>query len=540
MSRRNRSRVQERFSMIPRANIPRSAFDRSHGVKMSFNSSYLYPIFVDEVLPGDTFSLETSVFCRLATPLHPIMDNIHVETFFFFVPNRLVWDNWQFFCGEREDPADDPTTKSIPQISSGGSGYGTTSLYGYMGVNPTGGVTTCSALPGRAYYLIWNEWFRDQNLQDSKDFDTGDGPDVIQGGYKLLKRNKRHDYFTSCLPWPQKGTAVELPLGVSAPLAGTDPITGTVANTPKFDCDTVSSSPLRGLQVSGDVNLNAVPGSTSDLTWETTGLEVDLGTGTGYADLTSATAATVNELREAFQLQRMYERDARGGTRYVELLRSHFGVISPDQRVQRPEYLGGGRYQMNVVPVAQTSETSVDSPQANLAGFGIASGAGGRWTKSFVEHGIVIGVLNARSDMSYQQGLPRMWSREDREEFYWPALAHLGEQGVLNKEIYFSTGDGNNDNVFGYQERWAEYRYKPSICTGKMNSADANSLDTWHLGFDFDSRPSLNSDFIEEDPPIDRVIAVADEEEFIADVWHSFRCVRPMPVYSVPGLIDHF
>ncbi len=529
---------QHSFAQIPKAEIQRSSFDRSCGLKTTFDSGWLVPIFVDEALPGDTFNLKMSTFARLATPLHPIMDNIYMDFFFFAVPIRLVWDNWQKFCGEQTDPTDstDFLIPQMPTTSSPGELVG--SLSDYLGI-PTGiPDLDHSALWHRSYALIWNEWFRDQNIQDSVTVLTDDGPDGT-AVYTLQRRGKRHDYFSSCLPWPQKGPSVELPLGTSAPLvfdvpAGT--VTGTGDLEPVFDLN--GNAYTFGKTGSTDpVIWSGTAGGTTTAEWDDPKLAVDL---TGVADLSSATAATINAIRQAFQIQRLYERDARGGTRYTEILRSHFGVTSPDQRLQRPEYLGGGTTSVNINAVAQTSATDQEpTVQGNLAAYGTSTSSNIGFNKSFVEHCIIIGLASVRADLNYQQGLDRMFSRRTRWDFYWPALAHLGEQAVLNKEIY-AQSDANDDLVFGYQERFAEYRYKPSKITGEMRSTFAQTLDTWHLAQEFSSLPSLNPTFIQENPPINRIIAVQTEPEFLFDAYFQYKCARPMPTYSVPGMIDHF
>lgn len=522
-----RSVMAHQFSQIPRAEIQRSSFNRSHGYKTTFDSGYLVPFYIDEVLPGDTFNLKCTLFARLATPIVPFMDNMFMETFFFFVPNRLLWDNWQKFNGEQQNPGDS-TDFLIPTINNTGS-FAVGSIADYFGI-PTGvNNLEVNALPFRAYNLIYNEWFRDENLQNSLPVEKGDGPDDVSD-YKLVRRGKRHDYFTSALPWPQKGPGVEIPLGTSAPVLGFKNVSFPNLVTTPGDVLVSESFSGNGRILTTKSPFSASKSTVSALSTDVSGV---------YADLTTATAYTINSLRQAFQVQRLYERDARGGTRYTEILRAHFGVVSPDARLQRPEYLGGSSSPININPVQQTSATTDTTPQGNLAAFGLTSSKIHGFTKSFVEHGYIIGLVNVRADLTYQQGLHRLWSRQTRFDFYWPALAHLGEQAVLNKEIY-AQGTSVDDEVFGYQERYAEYRYYPSLITGKFRSTYAQPLDMWHLSQKFDSLPTLSAQFIEDNPPVSRVIAVQDEPQFLLDTYFSLNCVRPMPVYSVPGLVDHF
>lgn len=520
--------MKHNFSKSPQANIPRSQFNRSCGYKTTFNAGYIVPVFIDEALPGDTFNLKMTAFSRLATPLFPFMDNLFMDSFFFAVPYRLVWDNWQKFNGEQTNPGDS-TDYLVPTMAAPATtGYANQSLSDYFGIPTQVADLVHDSLWHRSYNLIYNEWFRDENLQDSVVVDTDDGPDD-PADYVLLRRGKRYDYFTSCLPWPQKGPAVDLPLGTAAPVLYDSTVTDPV----------IIRSAATG----------AIPGASALENRATTGYLAGVGggvervidpNGTLYADLSTATAATINQLRQAFQIQKLYERDARGGTRYIEVIRSHFGVISPDARLQRPEYLGGGSSPIQVNPVPQTSSTDGTSPQANLAAYGTSTAINHGFTKSFTEHCLILGFVSVRADLNYQQGLNRMFSRQTRWDFYWPALSHIGEQGVLNKEIY-ADGSSNDDDVFGYQERFAEYRYKPSQVTGFFRSNDAATLDSWHLAQDFASLPALNADFIVENPPVDRIKALGDDyPDFLFDSYFDLKCARPMPVYSVPGLIDHF
>ena len=530
MSRKySSSKGNHNFAMVPDANIKRSVFDRSHGLKTTFDASRLIPVYVDEALPGDTFKMSMTAFARIATPIKPVMDNIILESFFFAVPNRLLWDNWERFCGYQTSPGDS-TDFTIPVVEGDDSNplITTGSLADYFGLpyDLTYTNTGISALPFRAYRLIWNEWFRDQNLVDPRPVPTNDGPDIIDTSFVPERRGKRKDYFTGALPFPQKGPAVDIPIGTTAPIVSTGAF-------PLFTNDAGASETVFS-SGTGGFNFTVVHSSPNE------GAGFAFGTETGLqVDLTTQ-AATINSLREAFQTQRLLERDARGGTRYTEIIRAHFNVVSPDSRLQRPEYLGGGRSYVNFQSVPQTAPTDAASTaQANLAAYGTIAAMNHGFSQSFTEHMTIIGMICVRADLTYQQGINRMWLRSTRFDFFWPALAHLGEQEILSKEIY-ADGSPNDDNIFGYQERYAEYRYKPSMITGLFRSTVPQPLDIWHLAQEFATRPVLNKAFIEEDVPMTRVKAVTSEPDFIGDFQFNLRCARPMPVYGVPGYIDHF
>lgn len=526
------------FSRAPQVAMPRSTFNRSHGIKTTFNEGYLIPILCDEMLPGDTFKCHLDAFARLATPIYPIMDNLYLETFFFAVPYRLVWDHWEEFNGSSSTAGIQPVDYTVPTCTAPGGGVGvsTGDLQDYMGIPIKVASLVFDNLFPRAYNLIWNQWFRDQNLQNEVHLDTGDGPDTYSN-YVLLQRGKRYDYFTSCLPYPQKGVDVTIPLGSTAPVHGIGKADQTFALTSQTVYETGNTT------TSTYANAAYIKGSgTLDQVFEIAEDPNNAGFPGIYADLTDATAATINDLRLAFQTQKLYEKDARGGSRYTEIIRSHFNVISPDMRQQRSEYIGGGSTAININPVAQTTPNSsptVKDTLGNLAAYGTCAPRGHGFTYSATEHVLILGLACVRADINYQQGLERMWSRQTRLDFYWPSLAHIGEQAVLNKEIY-AQGNATDNQVFGYQERFAEYRYKPSNITGLFRSTATNPLDAWHLAQDFGSLPTLNGTFIVENAPMSRIKAVTTEPDILFDGFFQYNCVRPMPVYGVPGLVDHF
>ena len=571
-----------RFSDAPAMYMRRSKFDRSHVYKTTFDSGKLIPVFVDEVLPGDTTRMSVNYFARLATPIKPIMDNIYLDWFFFFVPNRLVWDHWQNFCFEREDP-DDDTDYVIPTVSASTSTDNSLigSLWDYFGLplNTTNNISGINALPFRAVYLIWNEWFRDENLQTSVKIEKGDANRVLdmsrlyeqpswvinssstdaQPGFACPPRGKRHDYFTSALPWTQKGPGVSIGLAGTASIIDPSPTTGYLLHSTSnqlcavsaYGGDASSSGGRRVVQGNSSISFgrpgsddfSSVGGFAGNYSEKIT-MSARPASGflanDSYVNLDTSSVFTINSLRTAFQMQKFYERLARGGSRYTEVLRSFFGVVSPDARLQRPEFLGSFTKMVNVNPIAQTSATDGTSPQGNLSAYGVTAAKFHGFTKSFVEHGYIIGFVCARADLTYQQGINKMWLRSTVYDFYWPTFAHLGEQAIELREIY-AQGTEADTNVFGYQERYSEYRYKPSQITGKFRSSvTGGSLDIWHLSQFFKNAPTLNEEFITENPPIERIIAVPSEPEFLLDIGFRYTTVRPMPLFGTPGLVDHF
>lgn len=533
------------FAMVPSCTMQRSAFDQPFTYKTTLDAGYIVPCMQPiEILPGDTLNLGLTSFARLATLITPVMDNIRINYFFFFVPDRLLWDDFEeFICADVNGPSG-----TVPQLKSGANGFAVGSLADYFGL-PTGvGNLEVNVLPFRAYNLIFNEWFRREDLVTDAVFNTGSSDENwTDGDYVLRRRCKRADYFVQCNLWPQKGPGVELPLGDSAPVVGNGITLGLTDGTASGVLSATASAHVGSFQGGIGQAVGTTASGSSLALSKSIGVVTDPDKSGLVADLSQATAATINSLRQAFQIQRLFERDALAGNgRYVEVLMSHFSVRSPDARLQRPEYLGGGKVDVAVHTVPQNSSTNSTSPQGNLAGYGVAAGQVG-FSKSFVEHGFVIGLMCITSDQTYQQGIDRMWSRKGRFDYYWPVLAHLGEQAVLNKEIFAQgsnvvDSDGNvvDDQPFGYQERWAEYRYGMSKITGKLRSGVAGSLDVWHLAQQFTQLPVLGETFVQEDPPISRAIAVQNEPQFIYDSVIRARFVRPLPMYSVPGLVDHF
>lgn len=553
--------TESHFSLAPHVDISRSRFDRSASLKTSFNAGDVVPFFLDEVLPGDTFSVDTSKVVRMQTLLTPMMDNVYLDTYYFFVPNRLVWDHWKEFCGENTESAWIPATEyTMPQITSpAGTGWTVGTLADYFGI-PTGVAgLSVSALPFRAYALIMNEWFRDQNLQDPLVVPTDDSTvagvntgttvtDVAKGG-KPFVASKYHDYFTSALPAPQKGPDVTIPVASAGEtyVVGNGKVlgltNGTALGALGLSSDRQGIYPdLFGSSLGGaSPTANGYTGYYGVPTLEQLAGHPE-NSGLVAVQPSVAQAATINQLRLAFQIQKFYEQQARGGSRYTEVVRSFFGVTSPDARLQRPEYLGGNRVPINVNQIVQQSGTeSSGTPQGTVVGQSLTTDKHSDFTKSFTEHGFIIGVMVARYDHTYQQGLNRLWSRKDKFDYYWPVFANIGEQAIKNKEI-FAQGNDKDNEVFGYQEAWAEYRYKPNMVTGEMRSAYAQSLDVWHLADDYKQLPTLSDAWIKEDKSnLDRVLAVASSvsNQFFADIYVKNYCTRPMPMYSVPGLIDH-
>lgn len=549
--------VNSFFSENPASlDISRSKFLRNQNIKTSFNAGELIPFYVDEVLPGDTHSIDTSKVVRMSTLVAPVMDDLYADTYFFFVPDRLVWEHWKEFMGENTQSAWIPQTSySIPQVTAPSGGWSNGTIADYMGIPTQVSGLSVSALPFRAYALICNEWFRDENLTDPIYISVGDATTAgsngssyrtdIQKGGMPFKVAKYHDYFTSALPAPQKGPDVPLPLGQNAAVYAKSGADSSLLSNAGivFKTANTSVSLSQGIHPLNYYanNNGAMTLSPSAVSQTDPGSNFEIFPINLVTDLTTATGTSINQLRQAFQVQRMYEKDARGGTRYTEIIKSHFGVTSPDSRLQRPEYLGGSRIPVNIHQVVQNSATDQTSPQGNTAAYSLTIDSHSDFTKSFTEHGFIIGLLCVRYNHTYQQGIERFWSRSLREDFYFPVFANLGEQAIKNKEIY-ATGGSTDDQVFGYQEAWAEYRYKPNRVSGELRSNYVASLDLWHFGDYYASLPQLSDAWIREDASnVDRALAVtsAVSHQFIADIFVKNSSVRPMPLYSIPGLIDH-
>lgn len=527
------------FSKNPtNIDIPRSRFKRPFDHKTTLNTGDLVPIFVDEVLPGDTVKIDMASLVRMTTPIFPVMDNAYMDIYFFSVPNRLVWDHWKNFMGENTESYWTPEIEyTMPQTTAPKGGWQKGSIADYMGLPIGVENISVSSLPFRAMALCYNEWFRSENLIEPLDINRGDSTtsgsngtdpviDVEKGGMPP-KVGRIADYFSSALPEPQKGPDVFLPLGTTAPIIGTNKI----PEGRQLQQELVGKELffLRNNDLTS--NLADVSGGVGGV-----GSEKNIGIS---ADLSNATASTINQLRQAFAIQRMYEKDARGGSRYTETIRAHFGVLSPDARQQRPEYLGGKRIPINITQVLQTSSTNETTPQGNAAAFSLTIDNDGMFTKSFTEHGLILGFACIRTDRTYQQGIEKFWSRKGRFDYYWPSLANLGEMAILNKEIY-AQGTAEDNEVFGYNEAWAEYRYKPNRISGELRSTYAQPLDAWHYGDKYNSLPVLGKEWFEESKNnVARTLALNTQDQFIADFYFNTIWTRPMPIYSVPGLIDH-
>lgn len=537
------------FSMVPRGDIPRSTFKTQHTYKSTFSAGLLIPFFADEVQPADVFKGKVTLFGRLATALFPIMDNIQLETFFFFVPNRLVWSNWRKMMGERANPSDS-ISYTVPVVNSAANGFPVCSIYDYMGLPcvgqvTAGQVTTVSALPFRAYGLIWNEWFRHQDLQNSVPVPLGDGPDTVGGLPGLLYRNRRHDYFRSCLPWPLKG-GVEPPI----PLVGLAPVKGLAVDPALASFAGNPAGYLETPAVGAAYNSAPATGWVGYWKADTANqLAIRAQGGPGpiiYADLSQGASATLSAIRLAAATQQLLEKDARGGTRYTELLRNHFGVMPEDARLQRPEYIGGGKSTIETQAIAQTAPsglTGATTPFGALSGASVVTGQH-EFSYHATEHGWILGLVQASADVTYQQGVPKKFSRRTRYDYPWPVFANLSEQAVLLNELYHSGNTSLDGAVFGYQERYAELRHRPSQITGLFRSTSAGNIDEWHLAEQFSTPPLLNDTFLQDrsDLTIRRALAagsLADNMQILLDSVFDIQCTRALPTYSVPGL-DRF
>lgn len=541
---------ENRFAENPQVDVSRSRFQRNSDNKTTFNAGDLIPIYLDEVLPGDTHQIDLACIMRMSTPIFPVMDNAFCDFYFFFVPNRLLWEHWKEFMGENKETAWTPKTEySVPQVKAPETGWDEGTLADYMGLPTKVPGISVSALPGRAYGLIYNEWFRNQNVTqptlvevtDATTTGKNDGSTTNDSAITLakpLKAAKVFDYYTGALPEPQKGEPIAIPLGGLAPVKGyTD--SGEVSDSTIATVMYRATAGVVNPTLRNDIQSGIIPNQEFA---KINGQNEDRGGSESMwlaTDLSTVTAATINQLRQAFQIQKLLEKDARGGTRYREVLREHFGVVSPDSRMQIPEYLGGYRLPINISQVIQTSSTDATSPQGNTAALSVTTMSRPMFTKSFTEHGFIMGLAVVRTDQTYQQGIERMWSRTGRYDYYWPVLANIGEQAILNREIY-AQGNAKDEEAFGYQEAWADYRYKPSKVTGLFRSNATQSLDSWHYAQDYEQLPTLSTAWMEQsDNEMKRTLARSDQPDFIADFYFMNKTTRCMPVYSIPGLIDH-
>lgn len=528
-----RTNMQKNFAEIPSTKLPRSKFDRSFDLKTTFDAGYLVPIMVDELIPGDRVELNASAILRLNTPIFPIMDNLYMDMHFFAVPCRLLWDNWQNFMGERPDPDSTIDQYTIPTLArTNATDFGTGTIFDYMGLPPDCDTAIRpSALPFRAYNLIWNEWYRDQNLQDRVTFVTNDSVDG-RANYNLLRRNKRHDYFTSCLPWPQRTSAVEIPL------VGSAPVTGIGVASATFPLGPISARETDG---TGIVSYAGAKDPNDPTAVDASVLIEEDPNNIGFpnirTDLTSASGITINDLRDHITMQQFAELDARGGTRYTEIIKAHFDVESSDARLQRPELLGKISHHVSVQAVQVTGGAAMSRPVGDLGATAYSTlGNEHGFTYAAEEHCYIIGLASVRSDLTYSQGVDKLYTRRIREDFYWPTFANLGEQPVAVSEISAEPGGSVSTDTFGYQERYAEYRSKRSQITGLFRVDAANSLAAWHLSQDLPVNVALNSDFIEEDPPIDRIVSVPSEPDFRANFYFEYHCERQIPQFGIPGI----
>lgn len=530
---------QDDAALIERARVPRSRFTNQFGHLTTFDAGYLVPILCDEVLPGDHLRYNVTAYIRMATALFPLFSNQRFDTHFFFVPARILWDNWERMQGAQDAPTD-TIAYTVPVINlTDVTGNVVASVFDYMGF-PVGNIAAgqtlpTNALPYRAYNRIWNDWFRDQNIQGVVANNKGNGPDASTD-YTLRQRAKSHDYFTSALPWPQKFTPLQTLFTGTAPVVGIGildatavPASGGTYRESDGGADVYTASPVF-----------STVGNGMGVKFNTAAIASGSNPPQIFADLAQATGVTINALRQAWLVQDLLERDARGGTRYTEIIRSHFGVISPDFRLQRPEYIGGGQTPINITPIAQTATGG-----GGLGALGGVGSAVGTHSASYAatEHGYIIGLASVRTELAYQQGLHRMFSKSTRYDFYMPALAGLGEQAIYRQEIYATGTDASDQTVFGYQERWHEYRTRYSTVSGLFRSKVASNIDEWHLAQEFSAAPTLSNAFIIDSPPMTRVLAAgaaATNQQYIADILFNRTAIRPVPMFGTPATLARF